>query len=109
MTMTTSRMSIRISRSRKPCCASSRRRKVSVRIRHRDQCFYTQTSFAGLTCESAQGKEMAVSSTAGLIRPEALEARAMTAQAIRIIGLDPGLRHAGWGILDSVGNNLVHV
>jgi crossover junction endodeoxyribonuclease RuvC len=39
----------------------------------------------------------------------ALEAPAMTAQAIRIIGLDPGLRHAGWGIVDSIGNNLVHV
>ncbi len=30
-------------------------------------------------------------------------------QAIRIIGLDPGLRHAGWGIIESAGNNLVHV
>jgi crossover junction endodeoxyribonuclease RuvC len=33
----------------------------------------------------------------------------MATQAIRIIGLDPGLRHAGWGIVDSVGNSLVHV
>jgi crossover junction endodeoxyribonuclease RuvC len=30
-------------------------------------------------------------------------------RAIRIIGLDPGLRHAGWGIVDSSGNTLVHV
>jgi crossover junction endodeoxyribonuclease RuvC len=33
----------------------------------------------------------------------------MSQQAIRIIGLDPGLRHAGWGIIDSIGNNLVYV
>ena len=33
----------------------------------------------------------------------------MAAQAIRIIGLDPGLRHAGWGIVESIGNNLAHV
>lgn len=28
---------------------------------------------------------------------------------IRIIGLDPGLRHTGWGIIDSNGNSLSHV
>lgn len=28
---------------------------------------------------------------------------------VRIIGLDPGLRHTGWGIIDSNGNNLTHV
>jgi crossover junction endodeoxyribonuclease RuvC len=33
----------------------------------------------------------------------------MAQQGIRIIGLDPGLRQAGWGIIDSIGNNLVHV
>jgi crossover junction endodeoxyribonuclease RuvC len=33
----------------------------------------------------------------------------MSQQAIRIIGLDPGLRHAGWGVIDSIGNNLVYV
>jgi crossover junction endodeoxyribonuclease RuvC len=30
-------------------------------------------------------------------------------KAIRIIGLDPGLRNTGWGILDSSGNRLSHV
>ncbi len=28
---------------------------------------------------------------------------------MRIIGLDPGLRHTGWGIIDVVGNRLVPV
>jgi crossover junction endodeoxyribonuclease RuvC len=27
----------------------------------------------------------------------------------RILGLDPGLRHAGWGIIDSTNQRLVHV
>jgi crossover junction endodeoxyribonuclease RuvC len=27
-------------------------------------------------------------------------------EAIRIIGIDPGLRRTGWGIIDSVGNSL---
>ncbi|HKQ95296.1 MAG TPA: crossover junction endodeoxyribonuclease RuvC [Aestuariivirgaceae bacterium] len=27
----------------------------------------------------------------------------------RIIGLDPGLRNAGWGVIDSEGSRLVHV
>jgi crossover junction endodeoxyribonuclease RuvC len=33
----------------------------------------------------------------------------MAQQAIRIIGLDPGLRHAGWGIIETSGNNLTYV
>jgi crossover junction endodeoxyribonuclease RuvC len=33
----------------------------------------------------------------------------MAQQAIRIIGLDPGLRHAGWGIIETAGNNLSYV
>ena len=28
---------------------------------------------------------------------------------MRILGLDPGLRHTGWGIIDAVGNRLSHV
>lgn len=27
-------------------------------------------------------------------------------QAIRIIGIDPGLRRTGWGVIDTVGNSL---
>ena len=30
----------------------------------------------------------------------------MVATAIRIIGIDPGLRRMGWGILESLGNSL---
>jgi crossover junction endodeoxyribonuclease RuvC len=33
----------------------------------------------------------------------------MTSQAVRIIGLDPGLRHAGWGVIETAGNALSHV
>ncbi|HEY7766300.1 MAG TPA: crossover junction endodeoxyribonuclease RuvC [Aestuariivirgaceae bacterium] len=33
----------------------------------------------------------------------------MASQAIRIIGLDPGLRHAGWGVIETSGNMLTHV
>ncbi|WP_420407179.1 crossover junction endodeoxyribonuclease RuvC [Hoeflea sp.] len=28
------------------------------------------------------------------------------AEAIRIIGVDPGLRNTGWGVVDSIGNSL---
>lgn len=28
---------------------------------------------------------------------------------MRILGLDPGLTHTGWGIIDSVGHRLTHV
>ncbi|HZT90201.1 MAG TPA: crossover junction endodeoxyribonuclease RuvC [Stellaceae bacterium] len=28
---------------------------------------------------------------------------------MRVLGLDPGLRHTGWGIIDVVGNRLSHV
>ena len=30
-------------------------------------------------------------------------------EAIRILGIDPGLRHTGWGIVDLAGSRLVHV
>jgi crossover junction endodeoxyribonuclease RuvC len=29
--------------------------------------------------------------------------------AVRIIGFDPGLRNAGWGVIDSDGNRISHV
>ena len=28
---------------------------------------------------------------------------------MRVLGLDPGLRHTGWGIIDVAGNHLTHV
>jgi crossover junction endodeoxyribonuclease RuvC len=28
---------------------------------------------------------------------------------MRLIGLDPGLRHTGWGVIDASGNRLIHV
>jgi crossover junction endodeoxyribonuclease RuvC len=28
---------------------------------------------------------------------------------MRIIGLDPGLRHTGWGVVETVGNRLRHI
>lgn len=28
---------------------------------------------------------------------------------MRLLGLDPGLRHTGWGVVDAVGNRLSHV
>jgi crossover junction endodeoxyribonuclease RuvC len=31
------------------------------------------------------------------------------AGAIRFIGLDPGLRRTGWGVIDAVGSRLIHV
>ncbi len=30
-------------------------------------------------------------------------------KTVRILGLDPGLRHTGWGVLDSLGNRLSYV
>ncbi|MBX3486925.1 MAG: crossover junction endodeoxyribonuclease RuvC [Candidatus Paracaedibacteraceae bacterium] len=33
----------------------------------------------------------------------------MTHQTIRILGLDPGLRNTGWGLITSQGNRLSHV
>ncbi len=29
--------------------------------------------------------------------------------AMRVLGLDPGLRHTGWGVIDVAGNRLSHV
>jgi crossover junction endodeoxyribonuclease RuvC len=31
------------------------------------------------------------------------------AQAIRILGIDPGLRRTGWGVIDVIVNRLIHV
>ena len=28
---------------------------------------------------------------------------------MRVLGLDPGLRHTGWGVIDVAGNRLRHV
>lgn len=33
----------------------------------------------------------------------------MIPSAIRIIGIDPGLRRTGWGVIESEGNRLVHL
>lgn len=33
----------------------------------------------------------------------------MNARAIRILGIDPGLRRTGWGVIESDGNRLVYV
>src|SRR5579863_9141166 len=30
-------------------------------------------------------------------------------QPMRVLGLDPGLRHTGWGVIDVAGNRLSHV
>jgi len=30
-------------------------------------------------------------------------------KAVRIIGIDPGLRRCGWGIIESEGNRLVFI
>lgn len=29
--------------------------------------------------------------------------------SVRLLGLDPGLRHTGWGVIDVAGNRLTHV
>jgi len=39
----------------------------------------------------------------------AAPAAARPAGAIRVIGIDPGLRIMGWGVVDSIGARLVHV
>lgn len=33
----------------------------------------------------------------------------MSEKRLRILGLDPGLQKTGWGLIDSVGNRLIHV
>jgi len=33
----------------------------------------------------------------------------MTSRAIRILGIDPGLRRTGWGVIESDGNRLIFV
>jgi crossover junction endodeoxyribonuclease RuvC len=33
----------------------------------------------------------------------------MSRPAIRILGIDPGLRRTGWGLIESDGNRLIHV
>lgn len=39
----------------------------------------------------------------------AREAAAASGGAVRILGLDPGLRHTGWGVIDACGNSLTFV
>jgi crossover junction endodeoxyribonuclease RuvC len=33
----------------------------------------------------------------------------MVGHPIRILGIDPGLRRTGWGMIETVGNRLIHV
>ena len=33
----------------------------------------------------------------------------MTSSPIRILGIDPGLRRTGWGVIDIEGNRLIFV
>ena len=33
----------------------------------------------------------------------------MGRQAIRILGIDPGLRRTGWGLIEADGNRLIYV
>ena len=33
----------------------------------------------------------------------------VTLQGVRLLGLDPGLRFTGWGVIDVDGNRLRHV
>ena len=33
----------------------------------------------------------------------------MGAHAIRILGIDPGLRRTGWGLVEADGNRLIYV
>ena len=33
----------------------------------------------------------------------------MVGQPIRILGIDPGLRRTGWGLIEADGNRLIHV
>ncbi len=33
----------------------------------------------------------------------------MSSSTIRILGIDPGLRNTGWGIIDQTGNRLTYV
>ena len=35
--------------------------------------------------------------------------RDMLKAPIRILGIDPGLRRTGWGLIESDGNRLIHV
>jgi crossover junction endodeoxyribonuclease RuvC len=44
----------------------------------------------------------------GLLRPRGYQDTRMT-QAIRILGIDPGLRRTGWGVIDVAGNRLIFV
>lgn len=37
------------------------------------------------------------------------ESKSLMPEKIRIIGLDPGLRNTGWGVIESQGNHLVHI
>jgi crossover junction endodeoxyribonuclease RuvC len=47
--------------------------------------------------------------TASGQRASAAKGFIMAAQAIRILGIDPGLRRTGWGVVDVRGNHLSYV
>ena len=42
-------------------------------------------------------------------RPPLLSVAAPMAGVVRVLGVDPGLRHTGWGVVDATGNRLSYV
>src|SRR5262245_13560632 len=41
--------------------------------------------------------------------PNRLSMRIMSRHSVRILGIDPGLRRTGWGLIDVAGNHLSYV
>jgi crossover junction endodeoxyribonuclease RuvC len=44
-----------------------------------------------------------------MLFPEHVLSWGMTSRAIRILGIDPGLRRTGWGVIESEGNRLIFI
>src|SRR6185437_16239987 len=59
-------------------------------------------------CHQTAAATTATAHSVGVLRGSCY-ARCMNGRAIRIIGIDPGLRRTGWGILESDGVRLVYV
>ncbi len=57
---------------------------------------------------SAAKRRVAVVATTTRGTP-ALSAGPVAVGSVRILGLDPGLRHTGWGVIDTIGNKLSYI
>ena len=63
---------------------------------------------SGITPGSCPGHAFRDHARRGAVREHGMQ-RCIMAQAIRILGIDPGLRRTGWGLIACEGNRLIYL